>query len=123
MARIPEIKRGKTVIDATGKAVGRLATEVVGLLQGKHRADYQQQHDMGDFVEVRNAAKVKITGTKLTTKVYHRHSQYPGGMTSTPLNVMFAKDPSKVVLLAVKKMLPKNKLQNGRLKRLKVHND
>jgi large subunit ribosomal protein L13 len=123
MPRIPNVKRDKKTLDATGKSSGRLASEIALLLQGKHKASYQPHIDMGDIVEVRNAAKMKVTGTKADTKVYHRHSGHPGGITSTKLSTMLAVDPSKVLKMAVKNMIPMNSMRANRLKRLTVHND
>lgn len=123
MPRIPNVQREKMVLDATGKSSGRLASEIALLLQGKHKPAYQAHIDMGDIVEVRNAAKMKVTGTKLATKVYHRHSGHPGGITSTKLSTMMVTDPSKVLTMAVKNMIPMNTMRANRLKRLTVHND
>jgi large subunit ribosomal protein L13 len=123
MPRIPNIVREKKVLDATGKSSGRLASEIAQILQGKHKPAYQAHIDMGDIVEVRNAAKMKVTGTKLDTKIYHRHSGHPGGITSTKLSTMMVTDPSKVLKMAVKNMIPMNTMRAPRLKRLTVHND
>jgi large subunit ribosomal protein L13 len=115
--------RGRTKIDATDKSVGRLATEIARILQGKNRPTYVPNKDEGDFVEVRNAAKVKITGKKLAQKVYYHYSGYPGGMKTTQLQTVMARNPGEALKRAVKNMLPKNRLQKDRLKRLTVHND
>jgi large subunit ribosomal protein L13 len=115
-------------IDATGQSIGRLASDIAKILQGKHKATYVPYHDQGDYVEVRNAAKVKITGKKLSGKLlsgktYYHYSGYPGGMKTISLQTVMARNPAEAVLRAVKNMLPKNRLQKGRLKRLKVHNE
>lgn len=117
------IIRNKTTIDATGQSVGRLATQIATLLQGKHRVDYVPHIDLGDIIEVRNAAKVKITGQKLEGKFFYAYSGYPGGMRKTQLKDVMAKNPAEALTHAVYSMLPKNKLRKDRLKRLKVHND
>jgi len=116
-------KRGKTEIDATGKSIGRLASDIARILQGKNRPTYAPNKDEGDFVEVRNAAKVKITGRKLEQKTYYRYSGYPGGMSKVKLQTVMDRNPGEALKRAVKNMLPKNRLQKDRLKRLKVHND
>ncbi|MDD5251889.1 MAG: 50S ribosomal protein L13 [Patescibacteria group bacterium] len=118
-----EIKRNKVTIDADGQSVGRVATQVVRLLQGKHKAAYEPQADHGDFVEIRNAAKVKVTGKKMEQKEYFHYSGYPGGLRRTPLKEVMSKSPALAIRTAVKRMLPKNRLQVGRMKRLTVHND
>ncbi len=115
--------RGKIQIDATGKSVGRLASEIARILQGKTKATYVPNKDEGDFVEVRNAAKVKMTGRKLGQKVYYHYSGYPGGMKTTKLQAVMARNPGEALKRAVKNMLPKNRLQQERIKRLTVHND
>lgn len=117
------ITRTTKTIDASGQSIGRLASEISKILQGKHKATYQPNVDMGDFVEVRNAAQVKITGNKLAGKTYYRYSGYPGGLKRTPLKEVFAKDPGEALRRAVRNMLPKNRLRDGRMKRLTVHND
>jgi len=110
-------------IDATGRSIGRVASEAATLLIGKHKPTYVPHHDVGDVVEISNAAKVKITGDKLDQKTYYRHTDYPGGLKTKLLKQVMAEDPADAIRRAVKNMLPKNKLQNGRMKRLKVKND
>jgi large subunit ribosomal protein L13 len=114
--------RGTTEIDATNESIGRLATRIAYALQGKHHASYVPHIDSGDFVVVKNMAKVKITGRKLDQKKYYKYSGYPGGLRSTLLSVVMAKDPSRALKNAVSRMLPKNRLRTPRLKRLTVHN-
>jgi large subunit ribosomal protein L13 len=118
------ISRNHVVIDCAGKAIGRIASQAATLLQGKHKAGYEAEHDHGDSVEIRNAAKVKISGQKKEAqKVYHNYSGYPGGMRSRQLKSLMAKNPAETLEIAVYSMLPKNRLRKERMKRLKVHND
>ena len=109
------------VIDATGRPLGRLAVEVARILQGKHRPTYTSHILTGDFVVVVNASQVGVTGQKLEQKVYYRHSGYPGGLRTTPLQQMLAKHPDRVIRQAVKGMLPKNTLARQMLLRLKIY--
>jgi large subunit ribosomal protein L13 len=117
------IQRQTKIIDAAGVSVGRIATQAAKYLQGKHRASYQPHIDMGDFVEVVGAAKVKLTGRKLEQKKYYHYSGYPGGMKVTELKTIMAKNPAEAIRRAVLNMLPKNRLQKGRMLRLTVKND
>ena len=117
-----EIKRKTTKIDADGKVLGRLASEIAKMLMGKHRVGYRPNVDSGDFLVIKNAAKIKLTGDKLNQKNYYHYSGYPGGMKTRKLRDVMAKNPGEVLHRAVKNMLPKNRLQIGRLKRLKVNN-
>ncbi len=109
------------VIDASGQILGRLAAKVATLLMGKHKPAYTPGVDMGDFVIVINASRVRVTGRKLTDKKYYRHSGYPGGIKETALRDMLRKHPERVIELAVKGMLPKNRLGRKLLRRLKVY--
>ena len=109
------------VIDATGRPLGRLATEVARILQGKHRPTYTPHILTGDFVVVVNASQVGTTGQKLEQKVYYRHSGYPGGLRATPLQQVLARHPDRAIRHAVKGMLPKNALARHMLRRLKVY--
>jgi len=113
-----EIKRKKVEIDAAGQAPGRLATKIAIILMGKDKATYQPHIDSGDFIIILNAKDAKFTGKKLDQKVYYRHSMYPGGLKETLAKKMMAEKPEEVIKLAVKNMLPKNKLRNERMKRL-----
>ena len=115
-----EIKRKTTKIDATDKVLGRLASEIAKMLIGKHRAGYRPNVDSGDFVVVSNVSKIKITGNKLGQKVYHHYSGYPGGMKTRKMSEIMSKNPADVLVRAVRNMLPKNKLQAPRLKRLTI---
>jgi len=109
------------VVDATGKTLGRLATQIAELLRGKGKPEYTPHIDTGDFVIVVNAAKIRVTGDKLATKRYYRHSGYPGGLRSRTLEEMLEQKPEEVIRLAVKGMLPRNRLARQQLKKLKVY--
>ena len=113
-----KIERKIYKIDASGKTVGRLATQIALILRGKHKSDYTPHLDMGDIVEVSNVDKLKFTGKKLAQKKYYRHSGYPGGLKETVLKDLFKKDPAEVLRRAVRKMLPANRLRKKMLKRL-----
>ena len=108
------------VFDATDKVLGRLATEVSTLLQGKHKPIYAKNLITGVHVVVVNASKVKVTGKKLEQKMYYRHSHYPGSLKATPLSKMQEDHPDRVIREAVKGMLPKNKLGRKVMKNLRV---
>jgi large subunit ribosomal protein L13 len=116
-----DIERKWWVIDASGRTLGRLATEVAVLLRGKHKPIYSPHLDTGDYVVVVNAAKVRVTGKKLTDKIYYRHSQYPGGLKSISLGRMLETHPIRVIEYAVKGMLPHNRLGAAMFKKLKVY--
>ena len=121
MAKPEEIERKWYVIDAEDKVLGRLATEVATILRGKHKPIYTPHVDTGDFVIVINADKVKLTGKKLEQKKYYYHSGYPGGLKSVSYNRMMEENPEKAIELAVKGMMPKNKLGRQMFKKLKVY--
>ncbi|PIV12883.1 MAG: 50S ribosomal protein L13 [Candidatus Nealsonbacteria bacterium CG03_land_8_20_14_0_80_36_12] len=106
-------------IDATRKVLGRLATEIAILLRGKHKPDFMPNKDTGDFIIIKNVKKIKFTGRKIDKKVYYRHSGYSGGLKIIPLKKLFEKNPTEVFKKAVLGMLPKNKLRNKQIKRLK----
>ncbi len=108
-------------MDAEGERLGRLATKVAGLLQGKHRPDYSRHQLSDDFVIVVNAAKVGVSGNKMSQKLYYRHSGYLGGMRTRTLEEMLTRFPERVIELAVKGMLPRNRLGRRMLRRLKVY--
>jgi len=114
-----EIQKDWYVADADGKVLGRFASEVAQILRGKHKANFSPNMDMGDFVVVINAEKVKVTGKKETDKKYFRHSGYPGGTTFTDLYHMRRTFPERIIENAVKGMLPKNKLGRAIMKHLK----
>jgi large subunit ribosomal protein L13 len=111
------------VVDADGKTVGHLASEVAAILSGKRNPQWTPFMDMGDHVIVVNARKAMFTGAKSTDKVYRRHTLYPGGLRETSVTEMFAKHPERVIELAVKGMLPKTKLGRAMAKKLKVYAD
>jgi len=116
-----DIERRWYVIDADGAVLGRLATEVANVVRGKHKAYFTPHLDTGDFVIVINAEKVVLTGKKLTDKIYYRHSGYIGNLKATSAGKMLEKDPEKVVLHAVRGMLPKNRLGRKLLTKVKVY--
>jgi large subunit ribosomal protein L13 len=114
-------KRDWVVLDAEGKVLGRLATEIARRLRGKHKPEYTPHCDAGDYVIVINAAKVHATGNKHEGKVYWRHTEYPGGIKSTTLGKMLAEHPERVIEKAVKGMLPKGPLGFAQYRKLKVY--
>lgn len=118
---ISEVRHDWFVVDATGLVLGRLASRVARILSGKHRANYVPYLDLGDFVVVTNAEKVKLTGAKIDVKVYHRHTGYPGGLKSVGAREQQAKYPERMIEDAVRGMLPKSKLGRKQLKKLKVY--
>ncbi|MCF6463015.1 50S ribosomal protein L13 [Clostridium sp. Cult1] len=121
MAKPNEIDRKWYLIDAEGKVLGRLASEVASILRGKNKPIYTPHVDTGDFVIIINADKVKLTGKKLDQKEYRYHTGYPGGLKSVPYRRMMGKNPEKAIQLAVKGMLPKNSLGRQMFKKLKVY--
>jgi large subunit ribosomal protein L13 len=121
MAKAQEVERKWLLVDAEGKTLGRLATEVATLLRGKHKPEFTPHVDTGDFVIVINAEKVKLTGNKLSDKMYYRHSRYPGGLKEMTAAEMQKKHPTRMIEIAVKGMLPKNKLGRQQLKKLNVY--
>ena len=116
-----DIKHEWHVIDASGKVLGRLATQVAGLLMGKHKPIFCRHLDTGDFVVVINADKVRVTGNKARQKLYHRHSGYPGGLKSISLEKMMQTNPTRVIEYAVKGMLPHTRLGASMMKKLRVY--
>lgn len=115
-----EIKRDWHKIDLSGRILGRVATEIAKLLIGKHKPDYTPHLDCGDYVVAVNSKSIHVTGKKGKNKQYHRHTGYMGGLKSINFDKLMEKDSNQVIKLAVKNMLPKNKLRKQRLKRLKV---
>jgi large subunit ribosomal protein L13 len=109
------------VVDAEGKTLGRLATRIADTLRGKRKPEYTPHVDTGDFVVVVNADKVRVTGDKRATKLYRRHSGYPGGLRSRTLGDMLDRRPEEVIRLAVRGMLPRNRLGRKQLTKLKVY--
>lgn len=121
MASPATIERKWYVVDAEGKTLGRLASEIAKVLRGKNKAIYTPHMDTGDYVVVVNAEKIKVTGKKLDQKIYYHHSEYVGGMKETTLKEMLAKKPERVIELAVKGMLPKGPLGRQMYKKLFVY--
>jgi large subunit ribosomal protein L13 len=119
--RKEDIKREWYVVDAEGKTLGRLASEIARILRGKHKPIYAPHLDCGDYVIVVNAEKVQTTGKKLDQKFYYRHSGYPGGLKSISLRDQLQKHPTRVLESAVRGMLPKNRLGRAMVKKLKVY--
>ncbi len=116
-----EIEKRWQVVDAEGQTLGRLATQVAGLLMGKHKPTYSPHLDMGDFVIIVNAKKVRVTGNKMEDKKYYRHTGYMGGLKTTSLGSMMERHPDRVLRLAVRGMLPRNRLARHVLRHLKVY--
>lgn len=121
IAKKEDVQREWHVIDATDKVLGRMASRIAMILQGKTKPIYTPHVDTGDFVVVTNAEKIKLTGNKMNEKVYYTHSGYPGGFKEIPIKKWMEKHPDRIVTLAVKRMLPKTKLGNAMLKKLKVY--
>ncbi len=115
-----EVKRNWHLLDAKDKVLGRLASSVAILLMGKHKPTYSSHMDSGDYVVIINVEKVKLTGKKTSQKVYRRHSGYPGGFKEVSFSKMITEHPERVIQLAVSRMLPKNRLQDQRIERLKL---
>lgn len=116
-----EVQRDWYVIDASGKVLGRLATQISTLLRGKHKPTFTPSIDGGDFVIVVNAEKIVLTGRKPEQKIYYRHTGYPGGIKATPYKMMLAKHPDRILRLAVKRMLPKNRMGRRLLSKLRIY--
>jgi large subunit ribosomal protein L13 len=114
-------ERSWLVVDAEGRTLGRLATQIADALRGKRKPEYTPHIDVGDFVIVVNAEKVAVTGDKREHKVYRRHSGYPGGLRSRTLGQMLERRPEEVIRLAVKGMLPRTRLGRAQLRKLKVY--
>ena len=119
--RKEDVERDWFVVDATGKTVGRLCTTIATMLRGKHKTNYTPHVDNGDYIIVLNADKVTFTGTKMDNKEYQRYSGYPGGQKSRTAQEMMDKKPIAIVEIAVKGMLPKNKLGSAMFRKLFVY--
>jgi len=115
-----DVKRSWYVVDADGKTLGRLATRIARVLTGKHKPTYTPNADTGDFVVVVNAEKVHMTGKKWSSKVYYRHSQFPGGLRTTSAGKLRDTHPTRVIESAVKGMIPANRLRAKRMARLRL---
>jgi len=116
-----EVTHAWRLVDAEGQTLGRLATEIARFLRGKHLPTFSEHMDLGDFVVVVNAEKIAVTGKKRTDKMYYRHSGYPGGLKSRSLNDMLERRPEEVLRLAVKGMLPRNRLARRQITKLKIY--
>ena len=121
MPKASEVDRRWYLVDAEGKVLGRLATEIAAILRGKNKPEYTPHMDMGDFVVVVNADKVVLTGRKEQQKLYRRHTGYPSGLREVPYERMMAKHPERVLEKAVRGMLPKNSLGRAMFRKLKVY--
>jgi len=115
------LERKWFVVDAEGQTLGRISTQIAMVLRGRHKPTYTPHVDVGDFVVVVNAEKVKVTGTKRKTKKYYNYSGYPGGLRARTFEDLIEKDPQRIILHAVKGMLPKNRLAAKQLRKLKVY--
>jgi large subunit ribosomal protein L13 len=109
------------VVDASGEVLGRLASQITKVLRGKNKPEFTPHADAGDHVIVVNASKIKVTGKKETDKVYHSHSGYPGGIKEVTFDKMMQKDPTRVLEIAIKGMMPKNPLGRAMLRKLKIY--
>ena len=116
-----EIQRNWLLVDAENQVLGRLATQIAVLLRGKHKPTFTPSMDGGDFVVVVNAEKIQVTGRKIDQKIYYRHTNYPGGLKATPYRIMLQKHPERIIRIAVKGMLPRNRLSRRILLKLKVY--
>lgn len=120
-AKASDIKRDWHIVDASGEVLGRVATRIARLLMGKHKIIFSRHLDMGDFVVVINAEKIRVTGKRAKQKLYYRHSGYPGGLKSISLEKMMQTNPTRVIEHAVKGMLPHTRLGAKMIKKLRVY--
>ncbi len=120
-AKPHEVDQKWLIVDAEGQTLGRMATEIATRLRGKHKPEYTAHVDVGDFVVVINADKIRVTGNKAKGKIYHAHSGFPGGLKSLSFEKLLDKAPERVVQLAVKGMLPRSPLGRAMFKKLKVY--
>jgi large subunit ribosomal protein L13 len=120
-AKSHEVERGWYIVDATGKVLGRVASEIARRLRGKHKPEFTPHVDTGDYIVVVNADKLRVTGNKTKDKLYHRHTGYPGGIYETSFEKLQQKHPERVLRLAVKGMLPKGPLGYAMIKKMKVY--
>jgi large subunit ribosomal protein L13 len=116
-----DIQREWWVVDAEGKTLGRLASQVAHILKGKHKPSYAPHMDVGDFVIITNCDKIRVTGRRMDDKMYYRHTGYHGGLRTTSLRDMLDRRPERVLELAIKRMLPKNRLGRQMYRKLKVY--
>lgn len=120
-AKAEQVKRDWYVVDAAGKTLGRLASEIARRLRGKHKPEYTPHVDTGDYIIVINADKISVTGKKAEDKTYYHHSGYIGNMKAVTFDKLLAKSPERVIRLAVRGMLPKNPLGRAMLRKLKIY--
>jgi large subunit ribosomal protein L13 len=120
-AKPAEVQHDWYVVDASGKTLGRLATEIARRLRGKHKTSYTPHVDTGDYIVVINAERVHVTGTKAQDKMYYRHSEFPGGLKTTNFEKLITHKPVEVLQRAVKGMLPKGPLGYAMIKKMKVY--
>jgi large subunit ribosomal protein L13 len=120
-AKAENVEQNWFVVDAAGKTLGRLASEIAHRLRGKHKAEYTPHVDTGDFIVVINAEQVRVSGTKTKNKIYHSHTGYPGGLKSISFEKLIDKAPERVLQKAVKGMLPRNPLGRAMFRKLKVY--
>ena len=116
-----DLDKNWLLLDEKDETLGRLSSKIASILMGKNKAQYTPHNDLGDYVVVVNAEKIKVTGNKNTQKRYYRHTGYPGGLKSSTFSEMIEKDPENTILKAVKGMLPKNKLSNSMISKLKIY--
>src|SRR5437879_11927668 len=121
MAKKETVERKWFVIDATNQVVGRLAVQIANILRGKHRPDYTPHVDTGDFVIVVNAEKVRFTGRKWDTQTYSSYSRYPGGPKVVGAKAQLPRRPGRILEMAVRRMVPRNRLGNAQLTKLKIY--
>lgn len=120
-AKPETVKRDWYLVDADGKTLGRLATEVASRLRGKHKAEFTPHVDTGDYIVIINAEKIAVTGNKAEAKKYYNHSEFPGGIKETAFKDMIVRHPERTIERAVKGMLPKNSLGRAMIRKLKVY--
>jgi len=120
-AKKETVRRDWYVVDATDKVLGRIATEIANRLRGKHKPEYTPHIDTGDYIVVVNADKVRVTGNKVTDKIYFRHTGYPGGIKETSFGKLMETHPERAIEIAVKGMMPRNKLSRAMLGKLKIY--
>jgi large subunit ribosomal protein L13 len=121
MAKPAEVQRRWFVIDAADQVVGRLAVQIATILRGKHRPEYTPHLDTGEFVVVVNASKVRFTGKKMQTKTYHHYTRHPGGLKSVSARQLLESHPERILIEAVRRMVPRNKLGRQQMTKLKVY--
>ncbi|MFC1917470.1 50S ribosomal protein L13 [Chloroflexota bacterium] len=120
-AKVADIKREWHLLDASGKTLGKLATQIAVLLMGKHKPIFTPNQDTGDYVVVVNAAKVSVTGDKEHKKMYYHHSNYPGGLKTISMEKMMQNNPTRVIEHAVRGMIPRTRLGNAMMKKLRIY--